>query len=476
MSSESSAGLTGVARMTSDDNMMKVSHSTTTTKYNHHNNHTGTTRNNKELLWELDEFQGGNDDEYSPDMNPQTFRFSWNEILALFFLLLSFAIGSIIIGVAAGVSISIHYYESPENLDQRRIATVTNMWDDTGRVHTGTPTVTRFDPAILTYSTNYDPFVEERVAVHTDASTGIRMVLNVVVESPSLLTTTSSNHHNHHSNGPSFTSQSNSTQSDINHNDDHSNRYHRHEERLIPPTSGPDHFDIWLRTPPKLCSDSKTMGYDSWTTLRSALNDINRYSAHQSDRWIIYFAARSVSKTLYASLTPSFHRYTTTTASNISPFPQRILPTFDDDRLYYEEQFVLTICPGTFMKAGPYPLIIDTESLTVQCEGCTISGGDSHISFGSSAKNVVIRGITFQSSLRSSILLQQNGAEVTFQDCTWLVRHIDNDRRNRYILPGLNEIANVNSNSILNFYRCSTVPQQMSRFFSFRWWPTSNDS
>ena len=457
MSSESSAEL----MVRTSDNKVPTT-TTTTTNMTKNLNNTSSIRNN-ELVWEREEL------ERNHHTNSQTFRFSWNEILALFFMLLTFAICSIIVGVAAGVSISIHYYESPENLDQRRMATTDNLWDESGRVHT--PTVTSLDPTILTYSKNYYPIKEERV-VHTDASTGMRIALNVVVESPSLL-----------SKDGQFTSPSNGTQS-VDHNksinidhDDDDNTYHRHKEKLTPPSSGRDNLHIWLRTPPKLCSDSKTMGYDSWTSLRSALNDVNRYSAQQSDRWIIYFAALATSKALSSSSTspsPSFNKYTTTHASSLSSFPQRILPTFDDDHLYYEEQFVFTICPGTFMKAGSYPLIIDTESLTLQCEGCTIDGGDSHISFGSSAKNVVIRGITFQNSLRSSILLQQNGAEATFEDCTWFVRHLDSDKRKRYILPGLNEIANVNSSSILNFYRCSTIPQKLSRFFSLHWWPIMN--
>ena len=441
MSSESSTEL--ITRTSDSTKVLSTTNATTK-----NSNHTST--RNGELLWERDAL-----DRNQNPTNPQTFRFSWNEILALFFMLLTFAMCSIIVGVAAGVSISIHYYESPENLDQRRITTTDNLWDESGRVHT--PTITSLDPTILTYAKNYYPVKEERV-VHIDASTGIRIALNVVVESPSL------------SKDGQFTAQSNWTQSV---NDSGGSVYHRSKKQLTPPIPGRNNLDIWLLHPPKLCSDSKTMGYDSWASLRGALNDVNRYSAQQSDRWIIYFAALATSKT--SSSTSSSNRYTTTAQNPSSYPPQRRMPTFDDDSLYYEEQFVFTICPGTFMKAGPHPLIIDTESVALQCEGCTIDGGNSHISFGSSAKNVVIHGITFQNSLLTSILLQQNGAETTFQDCTWVVRNIESDRRKRYILPGLTEIANVNSSSILNFYRCSTVPHKVSRLFSFQWWwPTTN--
>jgi hypothetical protein len=490
MSSESSAELmvsvvtTGVARM-----MKGATTNTTTTKNIHHHNTLLSNRNHESslLLWDNN---NNNNNEHQYHTTPQqTFRFSWNEILALFFMLLSFAIGSIIVGVAAGVSISIHYYESPENLDQRRLAaTLPNhrrhrqhhlsLWDENGGQSGGvhTPTITSIDPTMVTYSQHYYPIPEERV-VHTDASTGMKIALNVVVESPSLLlssTTTTI----------TTSSPSNDTQSvgiDYNDNDSHSynhNRYDRNQGETFtpppPPNSGRENFDIWLHTPPKLCSDHQTMGYDSWTSLRHALNDINRYSAQQSDRWIIYFATLATSKSTSSS---SYNRYqTTSTTYNPSSFSQRILPTFDDDSLYYEEQFVLNICPGTFLKAGSYPLIIDTGSVTLQCDGCTISGGDSHISFGSSAKNTIIRGITFQNSVRSSsMVLPQDGAEVTFQDCIWVVRYLEIDQSKRYILPGLNEIANVNSNSIVNFYRCSTIPQKLSRFFLFHWWSSTND-
>ena len=437
MSSDSSAEL-----MVRTLDMTKVS-TTNATK----NGNNASTKN-RELLWERDEL------ERNHHTSPQTFRFSWNEILALFFMLLTFAVCSIIVGVAAGVSISIHYYESPENLDQRLIAPTDDLWDNNGRVHA--QTVTSLDPTILTYGKNYYQIKEERV-VHTDASTGMRIALNVVVESPSLTY------------DGQFASQANQTQS-VEHDSDIMEHL-RYVDQLTPPISGRDNVEFWLRSPPKLCSDSKTMGYDSWMSLRRALNDVNRYSAQQSQHWTTYFTETATSETTSSIESPS--RYTKTT-SNPSSYPHMVLPTFDDDSLYYEEQFVITICPGAFLKAGPYPLIIDTESLTLQCEGCTIDGGDSHISFGSSAKNVIVRGVTFQNSIRSSILLQQNSADATFQDCTWVVRSIESDKRKRYILPGLNEIANVNSSSILNFYRCSTVPPpKLSRFFSLQWWLTT---
>jgi hypothetical protein len=446
MSSESSAELILTASEFMKSSTLYVSKNNNSSK-TANNSHT---RNGEASLWAktVDDIERS-----SNNGSRTTFRFSWNEILALCFMLLTFAICSIVVGVAAGVSISIHYYESPENLDQRRIAVAkiatdnTQFWDS----RVSTQTVTSLDPAILIYSKNYYPSNGERV-VHTDTSTGMRIPLNVVVESPTLST------------DARYTPQSNGTHRDDQNNDEN---FYQNEHTLSPPTftSNENNFDIWLYNPPKLCADSKTMGYDSWSSLRHALNDVNRYSAQRSERWLMYFTSLATIKASSSSIID-------TALGHPSTIIQGGIPIFDDDNLYYEEQFTFTICPGTVLHAGAHPLVVDTESVTIQCDGCTINGGDSHISFGSAAKNTIIRGITFQNSKRSSILLHHNGAEVTFEDCVWFVANIDSDMRQRHIMPGLSEITNVNSSSILNFYRCSTIQPKLPRF----WWHTTGNS
>jgi hypothetical protein len=453
MSSESSNELI----FTSSD--LLKSKATLHAKNNNNNNSIKTSTNNHvrnedASLW------GKTIDDTEFNFNSRTaFRFSWNEILALCFLLVTFAICSIVVGVAAGVSISIHYYESPENLDQRRVASATITNDNTQfwESRLATHTVTSVDPTIFIYSKNYYPSMGDRV-VHTDTATGMRIPLNVVVESPTLPT------------DAQYIPQSNWTSIDQTNTTD----YYQNEHTIIPPpsyTNFDNNFDAWLHNPPKLCSDSKTMGYDSWSSLRYALNDVNRYSAQRSERWLMYFASLAALK----ASSPDTAMFDTV-LGHPSTIIQGGISIFDDDNLYYEEQFTFTICPRTVLHAGSHPLVIDTESVTLQCDGCIVTGGDSHISFGSAAKNTLIRGITFQNSKRSSILLHHNGAEVTFEDCIWAVTRFDSDKRHRHIMPGLNEITNVNSSIILNFYRCSTFQQKLSRFFPLFWWRAFGNS
>jgi ferredoxin-like protein FixX len=192
-------------------------------------------------------------------------------------------------------------------------------------------------------------------------------------------------------------------------------------------------LDEWLREQPKLCSDRKTMGYDSWTSLRAAVRDINRYSAHRFDRWHDYFAAI---EEMMAS-------------PKLYPNGARLNPaSFADDRMYYEERIVLTICPGAVLKPSRrHSIFINTESVMIECEGCQVVGGSTHLSFGPAAQNTVIRGILFKMAGSSSLLFYHDGAEVSFEDCTWIVRE------NRKT-SSLGAIAEVNSTSLISFSRC----------------------
>jgi hypothetical protein len=365
--------------------------------------------------------------------------FSWKEILTLCFILLCFAGCSIIVGVAAGVSISIHYYESPENVDHRRLSP---QWDE-GVTPSATQHVTRLDPTIASsLSTARAPYSYPQDAVplrviHT-SNTGFRSVLYLVEESPSL-----QNDNVFHQTASNSTHGLNS---------DHGGLYHRPSVDVTPP-----HWDMeledWLLHPPKLCSDSRTMGYKSWSSLRLALQDANRYSAHRFEQWLHYFS--EVAQQEEAATARS------TDGGGGSPHTSK-LPFFHDEHLYYEEQFVFTICPGVTLKAGWEPLLIDTESVTLKCDGCTITGGTSHISFGPDAKNAHIRGIRFQSSSRSSVLFPHNGADAVFEDCTWVLPYRKLKGARPSIISGLPAIAQVNSSSTLKFYRCYAERPQLS--------------
>jgi hypothetical protein len=72
--------------------------------------------------------------------------------------------------------------------------------------------------------------------------------------------------------------------------------------------------------------------------------------------------------------------------------------------------------------------------------------GGTHLAFGANAKNILIRGITFRRASASSLTFFHNGADASFEDCSW----INDYGINNYV----GSIANVNSTSIVNFYRC----------------------
>lgn len=382
------------------------------------------------------------------DMN-KALLFSWKEMLTLCVILLCFAGCSIIVGVAAGVSISIHYYESPENVDHRRLS---QQWDE-GTTASTTQHVTRLDPTIAaSLSTSQMPFANPSDAaplrvIHT-STTGFRSVLHLVEESPSI----GNDHTFHHT----FSNTTYGSHSD----DDGGGLYHHPSLDVTPPRWDTE-VDNWLLHPPKLCSDSQTMGYDSWRTLRLALQDANRYSALRFEEWMHYFSVLAQRDGLASARSPEGY-FTQASSSN--------LPFFQDDSLYYEEQFTFTICPGATLIADREPLLIDTESVTLECDGCTISGGTAHISFGPDAKNALIRGIRFQASSRSSVWMHQNGADAVFEDCTWVLPYRLRSKGARpSIISGLPAIAQVNSSSTVKFYRCYAEDPKLKYFFLPAW-------
>jgi hypothetical protein len=62
--------------------------------------------------------------------------------------------------------------------------------------------------------------------------------------------------------------------------------------------------------------------------------------------------------------------------------------------------------------------VINSENIVLECEGSIIDVKGTHLAFGSNAKNVLVRGLTFQSASFSSLTVFHNGAEAIFQDCT----------------------------------------------------------
>jgi hypothetical protein len=105
--------------------------------------------------------------------------------------------------------------------------------------------------------------------------------------------------------------------------------------------------------------------------------------------------------------------------------------------LYYEEDAVFTICPGVTLKARQGPIFVNAENVVIRCVHCTIQVGGSHLSFGPHAKHVLIRGIAFTGAELSSLIFYHDGADVSFEDCSW--------RRNWGGRGDRGEIADMNS-------------------------------
>jgi hypothetical protein len=183
------------------------------------------------------------------------------------------------------------------------------------------------------------------------------------------------------------------------------------DEVLRPPV-----LDQELSIKPKLCSDRKTIGYDNWETLGNAMKEANRKSVERFVQWSRFFAE----------------------AEDFNGI-------FDDDTLYYEQDLILTICPGATLRAKK-KIFVNAPNIILECQDCTVTGGTTHLSFGPHAKHVMVRGITFRSARTSSLVFYHNGANAEFEDCHFYDNFAANNR--------LGSVADVNSTSIINFYRC----------------------
>jgi hypothetical protein len=165
------------------------------------------------------------------------------------------------------------------------------------------------------------------------------------------------------------------------------------EENVIPQVKGNHTQGVVLSeatVQPTLCSDGVTMGFQHWNTLKAAIREANNLSAEKFLRWNEYFVGRDAQ-----------------------------LATFDDKSLYYEEDVFFVICPGITLKARKGPIFINAENIVLECDGCTIDVGGSHLAFGPHARNILVRGITFKGAQTSSLTFYHDGSEAAFEDCYW---------------------------------------------------------
>mmetsp|Transcript_16132 Transcript_16132/g.45187 ORF Transcript_16132/g.45187 Transcript_16132/m.45187 type:complete len:532 (+) Transcript_16132:451-2046(+) len=177
---------------------------------------------------------------------------------------------------------------------------------------------------------------------------------------------------------------------------------------------------------PITCPDKqRTIGFDSWKALKAAVQEANAMSAERFMKWNEYFAR-------------SGNAFT----------------AFQDDALYYEEDVFITICPGAVLKARRGPIFINAENILIECDDCVVDVGGTHLAFGPHAKNVVVRGVTFRNAHSSSLTFFHDGAQASFEDCRW--------ESNSGLTPKYGAVADVNSTSIVTFYRCEIGHGQSS--------------
>ena len=340
--------------------------------------------------------------------------------IVLITVIISVAI-AMVIGVAAGMTISIHYFENQNP---------TLVWGgmrvnprDRPLLYLGTSDVYR-------RVTNLDPVIASSNIVHRDgnldlgkvvtaSATGQLNVLMVVDEIAPL----------HSRTKPEDLGDDNGDNRMANFWGGQGLRKYGRKDSLtmeqaeiIVPGYGrwdSSQPNIELRQPtilPSLCSDGVTLGFDNWSKLRAAMHEANSISAERFMKWNEYFATNSFT-------------------------------AFQDDRLYYEDDMVFSICPGTTLRARKGPIFINAENVVLECEeNCMVDVGGTHLAFGANAKNILIRGITFRRASTSSLTFFHDGADVSFEDCSWIN---ESGISNYY-----GSIANVNSTSIINFYRC----------------------
>ena len=197
------------------------------------------------------------------------------------------------------------------------------------------------------------------------------------------------------------------------------------------------------RPGPVLCSDGYTFGYDNWNSLRAAIHNLN------SDEYGL--------NNLYDSLR----------ANNNNIADDLYYESFglgeDLANIVYAESYdPFTICPGATLRGRNFRgggIYVNRPDVLIECDGCTLDLAGTHFRFGSEAKGVTIRGLSLMGASTSSLLFHEDGAEVTFEDCTWI---------NNSGLKDDGAVADLNSTSSVSFYRCeiSDSKQRPLRFGS----------
>lgn len=102
----------------------------------------------------------------------------------------------------------------------------------------------------------------------------------------------------------------------------------------------------------------------------------------------------------------------------------------------------------------PNSIHIDAEDIVIECDGCAVHLGGTHLSFGPNARGVVVRGVTFAGATTGSLAFHHDGAEVNFEDCYWIGNSGGGSA---------GAVADVNSSSSVSFHRCELSGGRQAR-------------
>lgn len=352
------------------------------------------------------------------------FQVTWKEVLLLLVGVSLLALLSICIGIAAGMTISIHYYENQSPASVRRMDP-----RDTSSLYSGPAAyqrVTTLDPSIASSNVlQRDRDGLDLGKVITTTASGQLNVLMVVEEIAPLHSDGSAAENTFHS-GDNSTCTNNDSAGFCSSEMKATPMTAEEANMLVP------NYDKWKASQPfiqlrestvlpTLCSDGITLGFNDWHTLKAAVQEANSISAERFMKWSAYFA-------------------------NVGNTYGKSFAAFEDDLLYYEQDVLFTICPGSTLQARRGPIFINAENVVIECDDCTVNVGGTHLAFGPHAKNVLVTGITFKSAHTSSLTFFHDGAEASFEDCYWI--------GNQGINGKFGAVADVNSTSTVNFYRC----------------------
>ena len=413
----------------------------------------------------------------SPVDNNHTFRVTWKELMYLVLAICCLAGISILMGLSAGITISIHYFDAHSNPSFPRLEARERDIGPHQRV-------TSLDYGIVSSNILQHPLVGTRESrsssaaseltlgrVITMSKTGQQSVLMVVEETTPLRS-------GHNETRAEFSESGQTEPRRSSGSDDGDVCLAKFHGKYKPfRHHGPPDSRFQLsptKVYPTICSDGVTIGYNDWYTLKAAVEEMNVLAAERFMKWNEYYASLDTSGNSPA-MAPHLHNNNGDNQhlrSN-SPHSEEFL------RQYYDEDAVFTVCPGSTLKAPSGPIFVNAENIVIECGDpeayylkhgyesiqyqstskffsrglppCTFDVGGSHLSFGPHARNILVRGFAFQSAKSSSLVFYHSGAQASFEDCLWV--------NNAGVRGGnYGAVADLGSISRLNFNRCRVGP------------------